>query len=135
MTERRTSTPQPKPASVPAPATKKASRARKTSVSGTTKAAPAVKKTTSKRVAAPRPATTRTEKPRRVVLGDTSGSIQPDRIRKHVVSEAVAARQVAQLAAVNDIVSHPESSKAEKAVSLRAILEGASPDEDRKSVV
>src|SRR5690606_32767108 len=84
---------------------------------------------TAGRTIVPHAGTGKAEKPRRVALGDTSGSTRPDRIRKHVVKEAVAGRQVAQLAAVNDILAHPERSKVQKAVSLRAILEGASPDD------
>ncbi len=73
------------------------------------------------------------EKPRRVTLGDTTGSVSPQRIRKTTVSTAVAARQAGQLAAVRDILSRPETNKAEKAESLRAILQGAAPD-DAKAI-
>jgi polyphosphate kinase 2 len=68
-----------------------------------------------------------------VALGDTSGSSQPKTIRKNTVAQAVSARQAGQLAAVRDILSRPESSKADKAESLRAILEGAAPD-DAKAI-
>ncbi|MDP3805568.1 polyphosphate kinase 2 [Hydrogenophaga sp.] len=73
------------------------------------------------------------EKPRRVALGDTSGTSQPTQIRKNTVSRAVASRQAAQLAAVQDILSRPDSSQRDKAKSLRAILEGAAPD-DAKAI-
>ena len=71
--------------------------------------------------------------PRRVSAGDTTGSSQPRTIRKNTVKEMVSARQASQLAAVRDILSRPESSKGEKAESLRAILEGAAPD-DAKAI-
>jgi polyphosphate kinase 2 len=73
------------------------------------------------------------ERPRRVSLGDTSGSQKPQSIRKTTVSQAVTARQAGQLAAVNDILSRADTSKADKAESLRAILEGSSPD-DAKAI-
>ncbi len=74
-----------------------------------------------------------TEAPRRVSLGDTSGSSQPQKIRKNAVSRAVSSRQAAKLAAVQDILSRPENSRRDKADSLRAILEGAAPD-DAKAI-
>jgi len=74
-----------------------------------------------------------TEPPRRVALGDTSGSRKPQTIRKNTVAQAVAARQAGQLAAVSDMLSRPENSKAKKAESLRAILQGAAPD-DAKAI-
>ncbi|WP_439113266.1 polyphosphate kinase 2 [Hydrogenophaga sp.] len=74
-----------------------------------------------------------TEKPRRVALGDTSGTSQPQKIRKNTVSRAVASRQAAQLAAVQDILSRTDNSQTYKAESLRAILEGAAPD-DAKAI-
>jgi polyphosphate kinase 2 len=86
-----------------------------------------------KSAAKPAPRATKADTPRRVALGDTSGSSQPKTIRKNTVSQVVSARQASQLAAVRDILSRPESSKAEKAESLRAILEGAAPD-DAKAI-
>jgi polyphosphate kinase 2 len=73
------------------------------------------------------------ERPRRAALGDTIGTVQPKRIRRKAVSQAVVARQGAQLAAVRDILTRKSSSKADKAESLRAILEGAAPD-DAKAI-
>ena len=73
------------------------------------------------------------EKPRRVVLGDTIGTTQPQKLRRSNVSRSVEARQGAQLAVVRDILSRKESSQADKAESLRAILEGAAPD-DAKAI-
>ena len=81
--------------------------------------------------------TTRTkaasEKPRRASSGDTAGSARPQRIRQNTVAEVVAARQGAQLAVVNSILAQPQTSPAQKAESLRAILEGAAPD-DAKAI-
>jgi polyphosphate kinase 2 len=71
--------------------------------------------------------------PRRASRGDTLGTVQPRRIRQQAVGQAVEARQGAQLAAVRDILSRKESGKADKAESLRAILEGAAPD-DAKAI-
>ncbi len=69
-------------------------------------------------------------RPRRVGLGDVGGSTQPARIRRNTVAEAVAAAEAATLAAVRDVVEQP-GTDAVKAASLRAILEGASPDDAR----
>jgi polyphosphate kinase 2 len=74
-----------------------------------------------------------TDKPRRVSSGDTAGSTRPQRIRQNTVNAVVAARQSAQLALVNDILAQPERHPAQKAASLRAILEGAAPD-DAKAI-
>ncbi|WP_416142149.1 polyphosphate kinase 2 [Hydrogenophaga sp.] len=74
-----------------------------------------------------------TEMPRRVTLGDTSGTTQPQKIRQNSVSRTVVSRQAAKLAAVQDILSRPESNQHDKAESLRAILEGAAPD-DAKAI-
>ena len=90
-------------------------------------------KSGSKSTAKPATRASKADTPRRVALGDTSGSSQPKTIRKNTVAQAVSARQAGQLAAVRDILSRPESSKADKAESLRAILEGASPD-DAKAI-
>ena len=69
-------------------------------------------------------------RPRRVSLGDVGGSAQPARIRDNTVAEAVAAAEAATLAAVRDVMAQP-GSEIGKAASLRAILEGASPDDAR----
>ncbi|WP_374407255.1 polyphosphate kinase 2 [Hydrogenophaga sp.] len=70
---------------------------------------------------------------RRVSLGDVTGSTQPSRIAKVATSTAVSARQEAKSAAVMDILANKATSKARKAEGLRAILEGASPD-DAKAI-
>ena len=102
-----------------------------TSTPPTTGATAGTSKPAARKVAktAPRKA----DAPRRVALGDTSGSRKPQTIRKNTVSQAVSAGQAGQLAAVRDILARPENSKAEKAESLRAILEGSSPD-DAKAI-
>jgi polyphosphate kinase 2 len=71
--------------------------------------------------------------PRRVALGDVTGSTQPERIAKVTTSTVVAARQEAKAAAVKDILSDASTSKSRKAEGLRAILEGASSD-DAKAI-
>ena len=73
------------------------------------------------------------KKPRRVSLGDTSGSTQPKRMGRTTVEETLVASQAARLAAVSDILERPQSNPAKKAEWLRAILEGASPD-DAKAI-
>ena len=117
MTERSTKSPSP-----PADPSRSAARSKPASRVPATKA---VRKT----AAAP----TAAEKPRRAALGDTEGTTQPEKLRRARVSRSVEARQGAQLAAVRDILSRKEHSKAEKADSLRAILEGAAPD-DAKAI-
>jgi polyphosphate kinase 2 len=96
-----------------------------TAASGKPAAKPAARKAAVSRKTA--------EAPRRVTLGDTSGSSQPRTIRKNTVAQVVASRQAGQLAVVRDILSRPENSKTDKAASLRAILEGAAPD-DAKAI-
>ena len=73
------------------------------------------------------------KEPRRATLGDTIGTTQAKKIGRTVVGLAVEARQGAQLALVRDILTRKDASKANKAESLRAILEGASPD-DAKAI-
>ena len=70
---------------------------------------------------------------RRTSLGDVTGSSKPERIQKLSVGTRVQARQDGQMAAIRDILARPQSSKQEKASGLRAILEGASPD-DAKAI-
>jgi polyphosphate kinase len=87
----------------------------------------------------PRKTSLKTAKPanaaptRRVSLGDVTGSSRPQRIAKVTTSTVVNARQEAKAAAVKDILKDGSTSKARKAEGLRAILEGASPD-DAKAI-
>ena len=76
---------------------------------------------------------TKTVAPRRVALGDVTGSTRPERIAKVTTSTVVTARQEAKAAAVKDILTDTSTSKSRKAEGLRAILEGASPD-DAKAI-
>ena len=71
------------------------------------------------------------EKPRRAKLGDVTGSQQPQRIARLSTAAVTEARQQAKFAAVRDILGKPGTSKKAKAESLRAILEGAAPDDAR----
>lgn len=123
MTER-TPTPAPhaSPVAKTAPAARTASR-RKT--------APAAKSPATRSAAtrAAKPAPEKAETPRRTKLGDVTGSQLPKRIAKIAVATKVNARQQAKFAAVRDVLAKPEASKADKANSLRAILEGAAPDD------
>ena len=73
------------------------------------------------------------KKPRRVSLGDTSGSTQPERMGQTAVKDALAASQAGLLAAVNDILTRSQTHPTKKAEWLRAILEGAAPD-DAKAI-
>ena len=73
------------------------------------------------------------KKPRRVSLGDTSGSTQPKRMGQTSVKDALAASQAGLLAAVNDMLTRPQANPTKKAEWLRAILEGAAPD-DAKAI-
>ncbi len=71
-------------------------------------------------------------RPRRARAGDVTGSSQPKRIARLSVKDTVNARQQAQTAAVRDIMARPGKKK-EKAEGLRALLEGAAPD-DAKAI-
>jgi polyphosphate kinase len=82
---------------------------------------------------APAQKTQTSERTRRVAQGDTIGTTDPQKLRRNRVGRSVEARQGAQLAAVRDILSRKEHTRAEKADSLRAILEGAAPD-DAKAI-
>ncbi|WP_210543285.1 polyphosphate kinase 2 [Rhodoferax sp. PAMC 29310] len=95
------------------------------------KTAPAAKPPATRSAATPttKPAPKTTEVPRRTKLGDVTGSQLPKRIAKIAVATKVNARQRAKFAAVRDVLAKPRASKADKATSLRAILEGAAPDD------
>ena len=73
------------------------------------------------------------EKPRKVSQGDTLGSQQATRLRRAAVSRATGKAQAAKLAAVADIIAQPATTSQAKAASLKAILEGAAPD-DAKAI-
>ena len=84
---------------------------------------------------APAPAASKTaaEKPRRTSRGDTLGSQQPAQLKRATVGRAVTKAQTAKLAAVADIVAQPNQTPQKKASSLKAILQGAAPD-DAKAI-
>ena len=77
--------------------------------------------------------TAKAARPRRAALGDVTGTTRPERIAKVASRTAVESRQEAKAAAVNDILADASTGKARKAEGLRAILEGASPD-DAKAI-
>jgi polyphosphate kinase 2 len=95
------------------------------------KTAPAAKSPATRSAAtrSAKPAPDTAEAPRRTKLGDITGSQLPKRIAKLAVATKVNARQQAKFAAVRDVLAKPQASKADKANSLRAILEGAAPDD------
>ena len=78
-------------------------------------------------------ATAAPEKPRKASRGDTLGSQQPARLKRATVGRAVSKAQNAKLAAVADIVARPNATPKAKAASLKAILDGAAPD-DAKAI-
>jgi polyphosphate kinase 2 len=78
-------------------------------------------------------ATVAPEKPRKTSRGDTLGSQQPARLKRATVGRAVSKAQNAKLAAVADIVARPNATPKAKAASLKAILDGAAPD-DAKAI-
>jgi polyphosphate kinase 2 len=72
----------------------------------------------------------RVARTRRAVEGDVLPALDPAQIPREVTREAVAAAQGAKLAAVQDMLAHGNGvDAAEQAKRLRAILEGASPDD------
>ncbi len=73
------------------------------------------------------------EKTRTVARGDIDGAKTPKSIAKVTVDRVTTARQEAHYAAVKDIMEDGKASKKDKANSLRAILEGAAPD-DAKAI-
>jgi polyphosphate kinase len=66
---------------------------------------------------------------RKVSSGDTLGTAQAARLRKAAVEQATDKARSSKLAAVEGILSNQTTPAAAKATSLRAILEGASPDD------
>ena len=73
------------------------------------------------------------ETPRKASDGDTLGTLQPARLRQATVKRAVEKAQSAKLAAVANIVDKPGQKPEKKAAALKAILEGAAPD-DAKAI-
>lgn len=82
------------------------------------------------RVPQERTKTKRNGKARPVTSGDTAPALDPERIEKHAVSEAVKAAQDSKLEAIEDIVARASRQEiGSLARSLQAILNGASPDD------
>ena len=80
------------------------------------------------------PAVPRTTRGTRATrAGDTLGSTDPNQLRKATVARAVDKAQAAKLAFVADIMGRTDEKPEKKAASLKAILEGASPD-DAKAI-
>ncbi|GAA6141002.1 polyphosphate kinase 2 [Hydrogenophaga sp. 5NK40-0174] len=95
-------------------------------------ATPARKRAASRKTVANRK-TAPSEKTRTVARGDVDGASAPKSIAKVTVDRITNARQESHYAAVKDIMSDKKSSRKDKAASLRAILEGAAPD-DAKAI-
>ena len=89
------------------------------------KAAPTAPTTPRRRATAPAARPTR--------AGDVLGSLQPTPLRRATVKRAVEKAQEAKLAAVSDLLSQTTLTPEENAASLKAILEGAAPD-DAKAI-
>jgi len=137
MTERTTRPASPTPTNTAA-ATRAATKAAAASVKQPArrvrvKSAASAPKSVARRSPAATATAPKVGKPQRVSAGDTSGSTRPKPIRNNTLGEVMEARQVAQFAAVSDILARPQRSQAQKAESLRAILEGAAPD-DAKAI-
>jgi len=71
--------------------------------------------------------------PRKASAGDTFGTQQPAKLRQATVNRAVEKAQSAKLAAVSDILAQAAKKPEKTAASLKAILEGAAPD-DAKAI-
>lgn len=66
-------------------------------------------------------------KPRRSRSGDTAGSLDQDRIARHVVKDAVEKAQARELVALKDVMANGGADAV--ANSVRAMVAGASPDD------
>ena len=80
-----------------------------------------------------RAATPRVRAGRRVATGDVAPRFDAARLERHVVGEAVAAAQLAQASAIDDIVARATQDNVEGlARAVEAVLAGASPDDARR---
>jgi len=78
----------------------------------------------------PRAGAARSRAPRRAAAGDVAPSLVPVALERHAVGEAVAAAQLAQAAAIDDIVERATRDNVEGlARAVEAVLAGASPDD------
>jgi polyphosphate kinase 2 len=76
------------------------------------------------------PASPRPRAPRRTSAGDVSPNLAPAALERHAVGEAVAAAQLAQAAAIDDIVDRATRDNVEGlARAVEAVLAGSSPDD------
>jgi polyphosphate kinase 2 len=72
----------------------------------------------------------RSRAPRRTSAGDVSPNLAPAALERHAVGEAVAAAQLAQAAAIDDIVDRATRDNVEGlARAVEAVLAGSSPDD------
>jgi len=71
----------------------------------------------------------RATRPRAARKGDTAPALTQAAVARHVQSEATQAAQASQLAAVQDLVANTDIPARQRAAALRAMLEGASPDD------
>ncbi len=71
----------------------------------------------------------RATRPRAARKGDTAPALTQAAVARHVQSEATQAAQASQLAAVQDLVANTDIAARQRAAALRAMLEGASPDD------
>ncbi len=90
-------------------------------------AKPAVKATATKAAVAKPPVA------RKVSAGDVLAKPEPEPLRRATVKRAVEKAQDAKLVAVENILNNPKTKAAAKASGLKAILEGAAPD-DAKAI-
>jgi polyphosphate kinase 2 len=90
-------------------------------------AKPAAKSPAAKTPAVKAPAT------RKVSAGDLLAKPEPESLRRATVSRAIEKSQDAKLVAVENILNNPTTNNSAKASGLKAILEGASPD-DAKAI-
>lgn len=74
-------------------------------------------------------ATSQAERPRSVRKGDTAPTLKTAAVARHVQKEAMQAAQASQFAAVQGLVAHTDLPARQRAAALRALLEGASPDD------
>jgi polyphosphate kinase 2 len=117
-------TPEAASASSPAPVAAKVAPAPRRRV-----ATARTKATTATKAAVP----ARSEKTRKASQGDTLGSQHSARLQTAAINRAVEKAREAKLTAVADILAQPSHTAEEKATSLKAILQGAAPD-DAKAI-
>ena len=79
------------------------------------------------------PARPRSRRPRRTAAGDVAPGLDAPRIERSAVADRTAAAQLAQAAAIDDIVERASPENVEGlARAVEAVLAGASPDDARR---